>query len=1236
MELKVNTDLARKFKQLTEAESVKNVATWMGSHQVEPHPTHVLNAAGTMFEARILRYPHSLLQVFMEQAANILDHHNEYPTKVDTFRFTFDKTTGLVSVMNNGPSIPVDGVPDKTGTTRWLPELLATGFLASGNHDKSSGAKRTSIGMNGIGLKGTTAMSVKITLECADTERSLYYKQDIFDCNKKIDTPTIVKLDKNTPAELRKGGTRITYMLDYAFYKDMPADIFAIMDSIFRAKVCHVAGYSGVSTYYNGELVPVKNAKQLAAMYFAEPAMIELTHQVESWPLSVAIGPPMPQPDGSLKAERISIINGGYIPGGVHFDYVIDHMAEELRPKIERAFKELTWRKTLVSNNLSVMIVGTLPDLVMDAQIKNNLKMKNHTQYFAAFTWPKTYLTKVWPIVEHQLGGQFISKSRAQAKTKRKILNPEKYTPAHNLGTQDTDLLAFEGDSAQSSAVTAMADTWAKRLFNHDRLGFFLLGGVPPNASKHMTETKVNGQIISKPDKMLRENIVWNDFMTAMGLEYGKKYDTLAARSSLNYHRFTLVVDKDLHGMGKIAAIMVSNICLFWPELLAVPGFLGYMDSPLIRVFPTNPKRDSVREFRSQEEFDTWRTATFANGIVNESQWEPKWYKGLATHSDEECVHMFGNYDRNRMAYSDEDKQGLLKLAAYFGRETSARKELLSTPPVKIPWVEDRRALDVSAFCDYNVKEEQLYNMVCKLNHIIDNFISSHRKIAWGAMQYMHGKDNNKPIKVYQLAGEIAKATAYHHGNDSINNAIVWLAQDYVGARNIPLLLPLNQFGTRFSNEDDGAPRYIDTKANPIIDAIYPREDRDLYNLMIEDGVPTTPVHMVPVVCMPILETNSLPGTGWAISKWARDYFQHVDNIKRMMIGLMPLRMKPWAPGWKGEVVEINGVEWSAGRVSFDRATHTVTITELPYGVKVKPYIFGKKKKRTAGEDEDEGKKQTRLYDKELVDRKSIRNTSSKLQICISFKLKRKGDKIGTAQDADEGADGEPKSKAKKATLTEDAIDIIERECGSQYFEPLVEYLGLKNHMGAMLNFINDEGTIESFATYEGAMIPWFRERMRLYPIRIARQIMIIDLKIEMIRNRLRYIEERKGLGISGAKRARQVEILEEAKYGRFDTARLSRPIVPNDQVRDVVCGSAGKADYRYLLEMSDADSSEENVIKMREKIAKLMTERDRLDKPDAMLRIWCEEIDKVTEYVQAGLTNGWVPKGKYTYARPT
>lgn len=71
------------------------------------------------------------------------------------------------------------------------------------------------------------------------------------------------------------------------------------------------------------------------------------------------------------------------------------------------------------------------------------------------------------------------------------------------------------------------------------------------------------------------------------------------------------------------------------------------------------------------------------------------------------------------------------------------------------------------------------------------------------------------PTDAYCLNCRYAsELTAYHHGEVSLHNAVIQMAQDFVGANNIPLLLPMGQYGTRLRGGHDAAsPRYGASKA---------------------------------------------------------------------------------------------------------------------------------------------------------------------------------------------------------------------------------------------------------------------------------------------------------------------------------------------------------------------------------------------------------------------------------------
>ena len=60
-------------------------------------------------------------------------------------------------------------------------------------------------------------------------------------------------------------------------------------------------------------------------------------------------------------------------------------------------------------------------------------------------------------------------------------------------------------------------------------------------------------------------------------------------------------------------------------------------------------------------------------------------------------------------------------------------------------------------------------------------------------------------IKVAQLVGYVSEHASYHHGEKSLQETIIKLAQNYVGSNNINLLFPSGQFGTRLLGGKDAA-----------------------------------------------------------------------------------------------------------------------------------------------------------------------------------------------------------------------------------------------------------------------------------------------------------------------------------------------------------------------------------------------------------------------------------------------
>jgi DNA topoisomerase-2 len=88
---------------------------------------------------------------------------------------------------------------------------------------------------------------------------------------------------------------------------------------------------------------------------------------------------------------------------------------------------------------------------------------------------------------------------------------------------------------------------------------------------------------------------------------------------------------------------------------------------------------------------------------------------------------------------------------------------------------------------------------------MVDGLKPSQRKVLYACFRRADMSQQGGEAKVAQLAGYCSEHTGYHHGEASLHACITNMAQDFVGSNNLPLLLPVGQFGTRLQGGKDAA-----------------------------------------------------------------------------------------------------------------------------------------------------------------------------------------------------------------------------------------------------------------------------------------------------------------------------------------------------------------------------------------------------------------------------------------------
>jgi DNA topoisomerase-2 len=230
--------------------------------------------------------------------------------------------------------------------------------------------------------------------------------------------------------------------------------------------------------------------------------------------------------------------------------------------------------------------------------------------------------------------------------------------------------------------------------------------------------------------------------------------------------------------------------------------------------------------------------------------------------------------------------------------------------------VEDRkrwlRAFKPGTFLDHSASEVRyddfinrelilfsLADLQRSIPSVMDGLKPSQRKVLFACFKRRLRAD----IKVAQLSGYVSEHSAYHHGEASLASTIVGLAQDFVGANNVNLLVPSGQFGTRLQGgKDHASPRYIFTRLAPLARALFPEADDALLRHLHDDGQRIEPEFYLPV--LPLLLVNGADGigTGWSTSVPNYNPLDVVANLKRMLDGEAPEKMHPWYRGFRGTI----------------------------------------------------------------------------------------------------------------------------------------------------------------------------------------------------------------------------------------------------------------------------------------------------------------------------------------------
>ena len=232
---------------------------------------------------------------------------------------------------------------------------------------------------------------------------------------------------------------------------------------------------------------------------------------------------------------------------------------------------------------------------------------------------------------------------------------------------------------------------------------------------------------------------------------------------------------------------------------------------------------------------------------------------------------------------------------------------------------------------DFVYKELVLYsiaNCARAIPSVVDGLKPGQRKILFACFK----RNLTKEIRVAQLSGYVSEVAAYHHGEVSLQSAIVGMAQNYVGSNNINLLQPQGQFGTRLEGGKDAASaRYIHTFLAPLARLVFSALDDEIIDYEQEDGLAIEPKWYMPIVPFVLMNGNKGIGTGWSSNIPNFNPRDVIAQLRRLMTNEPLETIHPWYRGFQGRIEWMpKPQQYKVSGVWARTSETTIKVTELP------------------------------------------------------------------------------------------------------------------------------------------------------------------------------------------------------------------------------------------------------------------------------------------------------------------
>lgn len=1145
--------------------------TYIGSVEPLGQPMWVYDGEEAGMVHRDITYVPGLYKIFDEILVNAADH-KQRDSKMDVIKVDIEPENNKIVIYNNGRGIDV--AMHKVEKV-YVPTLIFGHLLTGANFDDDE--KKVVGGRNGYGAKLCNIFSTKFIVETSSKNDGKYFKQT-WENNMSKAGDVIIK------DATKEDFTRVTFYPDLSKFnmKELDRDIVALM----TRRVYDIAGSTkGVKVFLNGKRLPIKGFKEYVECYLkgkedeqGNPLKCAYESCGARWEIAVAMS--------EKGFQQVSFVNSiATTKGGRHVDHVsgliVDKLAEVIKKKNKAGVNVKPFQ---LKNHLWVFVNCLIENPAFDSQTKECLNTQ--IQKFGSKCTPteKFYNAALKTgIVESVMNWVKFKadtlKDKACSKAKHsKLRGIPKLEDANDAGTKnsmDCTLILTEGDSAKSLVVAGLG------VVGRDKYGVFPLRGKLLNVREATS-------------KQISENAEITSILKIMGLQYKKKYESQEDLKTLRYGRLMIMTDQDQDG-SHIKGLLINFIHHNWPSLLKLP-FLEEFITPIVKV----SKGSTVHSFYSLPEFEEWKKET-----PNWSAWTVKYYKGLGTSTAAEAKEYFSNLARHRIRfrYEGTDDDNAINLA-FSKKMIDARKDWLTSSmesrkmrrelglPEVYLYAKDTK---VVTYQDFVNKELVLFSNLDNERSIpsmMDGLKPGQRKVLFTCFK----RNDKKEVKVAQLAGSVGEHSAYHHGEQSLMQTIIGLAQNFVGSNNINLLMPNGQFGTRLQGgKDHASPRYIFTRLSPLARKIFPHLDDPLLNYLYDDNLRVEPEYYVPIIPMVLVNGAEGIGTGWSTKIPNYNPRDIVKNLRRMLDYEDIRPLKPWFKGFRGEIDQVETSRYICNGEVAELDSNKIEITELPIRSWTQNY------KETVLETMANGTEKTPQF---ITDYKEYHTDAT-----VRFVITLPENNLRKAE-----SEGIHKTFKLQTTFTTTSMVLFD-----------------------------SKGCLRRYDTAEEILKEFYSVRLEYYDKRKTYMIGMLEAECEKLKNQARFIEEKISgeIKLENKKKAAFIAILEERGYKSDPVKKWKKEVgiidekkkknddeneeedAEDEDSNDSGGPSRFKKDYDYLMDMPMRsmllEKKEELLRKRDEKISELSkleaTTIQQLWKFD--LDAFLEELDKVEKKEQ-------------------